>query len=241
MFGGHSSAVGIVFYDTSKKNENAVFCHYEENEPVFKTGEKDELLEEMKKLDKVFPRSPTGFYLKAFGLILLCFSLFVAAVWKFIGGFFPVFGAFVFSVASVFPVLILTVTVKGLYLKKDDLEQFRRFHGAEHIALTINSDENKTPSPENFPGISPLYGECGTAYAFSAIVFFALFGIFFGLIPKIGFFFFLLAVLLTAILLFFNFLKPLKPFLFFESFVVKEPSEKEILLAAKGIEILSKL
>ena len=241
MVGGESSAVGIVFYDTSKNNENAVFCRYEGNEPVFKTGEKDELLEEMKKLDKAFPRNPTGFYLKAFGLILLCFSLFVAAVWKFIGGFFPVFGAFVFSVASVFPVLILTVTVKGLYLKKDDFEQFRRFHGAEHIALTLNSDENKPPSPENFPGISPLYGECGTVYAFSAVVFFALFGIFFGLIPKIGFFFFLLAVLLTTILLFFNFLKPLKPFLFFESFVVKEPSEKEILLAAKGIEILSDL
>ena len=69
----------------------------------------------------------------------------------------------------------------------------------------------------------------------------ALFGIFFGLTPKIGFFFFLLAVFLAAILLFFNFLKPLKPFLFFESFAVKEPSEKEILLAAKGIEILSNL
>ena len=98
MVGGHSSAVGIVFYDTSKNNENAVFCRYEGNEAVFKTGEKDELLEEMKKLDKVFPRTPTGFYLKAFGLILLIFSLFVAAVWKFIGGFFPVFGAFVFYI-----------------------------------------------------------------------------------------------------------------------------------------------
>ena len=122
----------IVFYDTSKNNENAVFCRYEGNEAVFKTGEKDELLEEMKTLDKAFPRNPTGFYLKAFGLILLFFSLFVAAVWKFIGGFFPVFGAFVFYVIELYP------HNAAVFVRLDKkFLMFRRFEKIGHVKMKM--------------------------------------------------------------------------------------------------------
>lgn len=37
MVGGESASVGIVFYDTEKKNENAVFGFYKGSEPFFKT------------------------------------------------------------------------------------------------------------------------------------------------------------------------------------------------------------
>ena len=241
MFGGQSTSIGIVFYDTDKKNENAVFCSYDGDEPVFKTGEKDKLIEEMTALNKKFCKNRTRIFLRISALVFSVLALLIALVWKFIGGFFPVFGAFVFSAAGFFPIIILAVATKSFYSEKENFEQFRRFHGAEHIAITLHSDKNENLSPEDFYERSPLYGECGTVYAFSAVVFLAVFGIFFGLIPKIGFFWFIGAVVLTAILLFFNFLKPLKPFLFFESFVVKAPSEKEAVLAAKGIGILSKL
>lgn len=171
----------------------------------------------------------------------MVFILIIAAVWVFIGGFFPVFGAFLFSALAYFPVLVLIYAVKSLYPEKENLEQFRRFHGAEHIAVELYSDDPKIPNPEKFATASPFHKECGTVYAASAVILFAVFGISFALIPKIGFLWFLGTVFITAILLFINFLNPFNPLMFFQRYTVSKPSEKEIFLAAEGIRILSEL
>ena len=241
MVGGESSSVGIVFYDTEKKNENAVFCFYKGSEPFFRTGNKNELFKEMKNLDEPAKSEPTGKIFKLLAAELLVFILIIAAVWVFIGGFFPVFGAFLFSALAYFPVLVLIYAVKSLYPEKENLEQFRRFHGAEHIAVGFYLENKKIPALEDFKNSSPYHKECGTVYAASAVILFAVFGIFFGLIPKIGFPAFLGIFLGTAVLLFLNLLNPLNPLMFFQRYTVSKPSEKEIFLAAEGIRILSEL
>ena len=241
MVGGESSAAGIVFYDTEKKNENAVFCRFEGTKPVFKTGEKNALFEEMRKLDEPFSTEENDPTLKILALELLVFMLIIASVWIFIGGFFPVFGAFLFSLTAYFPVFILILTMRSLYPGKENLEQFKRFHGAEHIAVEFYSSDKKIPAPEDFENSSPYHKECGTVYAASAIILFAVLGISFGLIPKIGFLLFLGIVFITAALLFINLLNPFNPLMFFQRYTVSKPLEKEILLASEGIKILSEL
>lgn len=241
MVGGESSAAGIVFYDTEKKNENAVFCRFEGTKPVFKTGEKNALFEEMRKLDAPFSTEENDPTLKILALELLVFMLIIASVWISIGGFFPVFGAFLFSLTAYFPVFILILTMRSLYPGKENLEQFKRFHGAEHIAVEFYSSDKKIPAPEDFENSSPYHKECGTVYAASAIILFAVLGISFGLIPKIGFLLFLGIVFITAALLFINLLNPFNPLMFFQRYTVSKPSEKEILLASEGIKILSEL
>ncbi len=241
MVGGESSSVGIVFYDTDKKNENAVFCRFNGEERVFKTGRKDELLDEMRKLDEPFTAEENDPTLKILALELLFFIALVALVWVFIGGFFPVFGAFVFSAASYFPVFVLICAIRSLYPDKENLERFKRFHGAEHIAVELYSDDPKIPNPEKFATVSPFHKECGTVYFSSAIILSAAFGIAFGLIPKIGFLAFVGIFLGTAVLLFLNLLNPLSPLMLFQHYTVSKPSEKEIVLAFEGISLLSEL
>lgn len=241
MLGGESSSVGIVFYDTEKKNENAVFCFYKDSEPFFKIGNKNELFKEMQTLDKPAKSEPTGKIFKLLAAELLVFILIIAAVWIFIGGFFPVFGAFLFSVLAYFPVLVLIYAVKSLYPAKENLEQFKRFHGAEHIAVGFYLENKKIPVSEDFKNRSPYHNECGTVYAASAVIFFAALGTGFALIPKIGFLWFIVSAFVTLLLLFINLFNPSNPFTLFQHYTVQKPSEKEILLAAEGIKRLSEL
>ncbi|MBE6893492.1 MAG: DUF1385 domain-containing protein [Ruminococcaceae bacterium] len=241
MVGGKSSSVGIVFYDTEKKNENAVFCFYKDSEPLFKTGNKNDLFKEMQKLDEPAKREPA---IKIFELLaaeLLVFIFIIAAVWIFIGGFFPVFGAFLFSALAYFPVLVLIYAVKSLYPAKENLEQFKRFHGAEHIAVGFYLKNKKIPTSEDFKNSSPYHNECGTVYAASAVIFSTVFGTGFALIPEIGFLFFIVILFVTLLLLFLNFFNPFNPLVLFQRYTVSKPSEKEIRLASEGIRILSEL
>lgn len=241
MVGGESSAAGIVFYDTEKKNENAVFCRFEGTDPVFKTGEKNELFKEMRKLDEPLSAEENDPTLKHLAIELLVFILLIASVWIFIGGFFPVFGVFLFSLTAYFPVFVLISAVRSLYPERKNLEQFKRFHGAEHIAVNFYSSDKKNPAPEDFENSSPYHKECGTVYAASSIILFAALGISFGLIPKIGFLWFLGIVFITVALLFINLFNPYNPLMFFQRYTVSKPSEKEIFLASEGIRILSEL
>ena len=241
MVGGESSSVGIIFYDTDKKKENAVFCRYEGEDPVFKIGEKEELFKEMRKLDEPFSTEENDPTLKILFLELLVFVAIIALVWVFAGGFFPVFGAFVFSAGAYFPVFILISAIRSLYPDKKILEQFKRFHGAEHIAVELYSDDPKFPNPEKFAAASPYHKECGTVYSASAVILSAAFGIGFGFIPQIGFLGFLGIFFGTAVLLFFNLLNPYNPLMFFQRFTVQKPLKKEIILAFRGIQILSEL
>lgn len=55
MVGGESASVGIVFYDTEKKNENAVFCFYKDSEPFQNLRKRKFAL--LRKESKSFPNS----------------------------------------------------------------------------------------------------------------------------------------------------------------------------------------
>lgn len=236
LFIGESSSVGIVFFDTAKHGENAVFCRFEGENPIIESGEKSALLKKMKELDSSNQSEKHTF--KIMGAELLFLVLFVAAVQIFIGGFFPVFGAVIFALIAAFPILVLIFACRNTYKSENFHEAFRSFHGAEHMVVAYAL---KKPSEFVFSEakkFSPYHKECGTVYSASVLVFAAVLGIFFALIPKIGFLWFLGAFLLCPVLLFINLFNPYNPLMLFQRNVVKKPDEKTLFLAFEGIKKL---
>lgn len=236
MLGGESTAAGTVLYDTAKEGENAVFCHFEEGEPVIESGKKAELINKMNALDQK-PKKNDRFF-KMLGLEVLAFLLVVAAVWVFIGGFFPVFGAVLFMLMGWFPCLVLIYGREKRYRNPGDFEAFRSFHGAEHMAVAYIAKNPKEPDFSEYSKFSPFHRECGTVYAASFLILSGITGILFGLVPEIGFFRFLGGTLLSALLLFLNLLNPYNPLMLFQRKVVKKPDEKTALLVFEGIKKL---
>lgn len=237
MRGGQSTSVGIVFYDTEKEGDNAVFCSFENGVPKVESGEKTALLEKMKKLDKENSREKHG-VLKMLGVEILVFAAIIAAVRIFIGGFFPVFGTFIFALGAWFPILVLIFAMENMYAEKEDAERFRSFHGAEHMLMTYTSKDKREPDFCGIEKISPLHKECGTVYAASGVVLSAVGGILFGLIPQIGFLWFLGGIIITLVLLFANLFNPYNPLMLFQLPAVRKPDEKTLALAVLGMKTL---
>ena len=238
MKGGISTAAGIVLYDTEKEGSNAVFCFFEEGKPTVKTGNRKELLEEMKTADKIFKKDAKKSEDRILLITFLAFLGLIGAVWLVFGGFFAVFGMILFAAASFFPVLILAFSANRLYPDDEAFHRFRRFHGAEHTVIAYSSKKNPTWELDDIRKTSFYHGECGTVYAASVIVLAAIIGISFAFIPKIGFLWFMGITLISVMGLFANLFNPYNPLKFFHAFVVEKPGDAELLLAAKGIKIL---
>ena len=235
MLGGESSSIGMVFYDSGRKGDNAVFCRFENGKPLIEKGEKNALLEKMKSLDEKNP-GKDHFWRDA-GLQTLAFAIIIAAVWIFAGGFFPVSGAFLFLIIGWFPCFVLVYGLEKNYPDKA-FEAFRRFHGAEHMMVSYGAKEPETFDLETAKTFSPINGECGTVYAASAFILSAVLGIVFGLIPEIGFFSFLGIIFGAAFLLFLNILNPFNPLTLFQRKVTAKPDETTLSLALEGIKVL---
>lgn len=236
MLGGESTSVGIVFYDTGKSGDNAVFCRFEEEKPVVESGERSNLLEKMKKLDK--EREQKISFLRYVGWEILFFGALIAAVRIFVGGFFPVAGAFLFALGAWFPCLVLVFACKRTYADERDFDSFRKFHGAEHMMVSYAVRSGGKFDFEKAKTFSRIHRECGTVYASSAVILSAVLGASFGLIPKIGFWWFLAILFGAAVLLFLNLLNPYNPLTVFQRKVTAVPDEKPLLLAFEGIKKL---
>lgn len=238
MRGGISTSVGIVFYDTKKEGENAVFCFYDGEEPSFKKGEKEALIKEMDSADEKNKTGTEKSEIKMLGITFLSLLGLIAAVWVFSGGFFAVFGTVLFAVLSYYPMMIIIFAANRIYPDEEAFHQFRRFHGAEHMMLEYHHGENLSWEIEDIRKTSFYHRECGTVYAASGTVFSAIAGISFALIPKIGFLWFLGITVFSFAGLFINLVNRHNPLMIFQRFAVEKPGEREILLAAKGMKIL---
>lgn len=238
MVGGRSTSAGIVFYDTEKAGDNAVFCFFDGEAEAFETGEKESLLKKLSDIDE--PRKVKGEHgsIKIFFSAVLFAVFVIAAVWIFIGGFFPVFGAFLFAALGFVPGVMFIIMAQKKYADEKDFLQFKRFHGAEHMILNSHARNSVPKEFSEVKKASPYDPECGTAYGGTLFFFAAVAGISFGLVPKIGFLWFLGITVAAAILLFFNFLNPHSPFMILQRAVVEKPSEKELHLAYSGFKKL---
>ncbi len=236
MLGGESSAAGTVFYDTAKKGENAVFCRFEKGSPVIESGERADLLAKMKASEAKY-KGKDPFWKNA-GIETLGFIAVIAAVWIFIGGFFPVFGAFLFFLIGWFPCLVLVEANENRYPDGEFFEKFRAFHGAEHMMVAYAVKNPEEWDFKEAAKLSPLHRECGTVYAASVLLLAGITGVLFGLIPQIGFLWFLGGILLSALLLFLNLLNPHNPLMLFQHRVVKYPDEKTLSLVFVGMKKL---
>ncbi len=236
MIGGESSSVGMLFYDTGKDFDKAVFCHFVKGRPVIEKGEKSALAEKMNRLNE--KNKCKDNFRKYIGIEVLIFTLITTLVWIFVGGFFPVAGAFLFSVLGWFPWLVLFYAFERIYIG-ETFETFRRFHGAEHMMVSYAAEEPETFDFETAKKYSHINRECGTVYAASGFILSAVFGIAFGLIPEIGFWAFLGIIFGAAVLLLLNILfNPFNPLTLFQRKVTAKPDEETFLLAFEGMKKL---
>lgn len=241
MIGGQSTSVGIVLYDTEKSEDNAVFCYFKGKEKVYETGKKDFLIDKMMSLDKNNDYKNDRPIHKFMLIELFAMVILIAAVWIFIGGFFPVFGAVVFSCLGFVPLLSVFYAVRKSYPKEKDLHQFRRFHGAEHMVVDCLSGDNGSFDLSEVKKRSIYHQECGTVYAGEELLWVLTASVSFGLIPEIGFWRFLIIAVVSAVLLFINIFNPLNPFKLLQHNLVEKPNDEELLLAFYGAEILKKM
>lgn len=238
MNGGISTSAGIVFYNTKKSGDDAVLCRFDGEREVFETGRKDALYEKLKELEKPKRKDDKKRSLKIFFIAFFCSLIFIASVWIFIGGFFPVAGAFLFAALGFVPLVMFFLVLEKKYIDEKDFLQFKRFHGAEHMMLNYHAKDPSVSDFEKAKTFSPYDPECGTAYGASLFVFAAVLGLSFSLIPKIGFLWFLAAVIVSAVVLILNLLNHKNPLLLLQRAVVEKPAEKELRLAYNAFKML---
>lgn len=241
MIGGQSSSVGVVLYDTDKTGCNAVFCSFKDGHSVVEAGEKDSLIKKMTALDNKNKYEKNDPFYKFMLIVFIALAVFIAAIWIFIGGFFPVLGAVIFSAIGYIPILSFVSSARKSYLNEEDFHRFRRFHGAEHMAVNYLSDEKRELDFSAIKKESIYHNECGSVYFSSLLVFSAVFGTAFGFIPEIGFWKFILIAVISALILFLNLFNPLNPLKYSQHNLVEKPEEKEIFLIYGGAKILKNM
>lgn len=233
MYCGNSGCYGIILYDTDIKGDNAVYGYYSGSEIRLETGTAEAMKAVREGQEKGV--SDVADTVKTMAKVLFLYLAMVILAFVLLPLKMAV-ALLIFCVVSCFPLMIITVARTGMYKDAELREQFRRYHGCEHEALKVLTN-NEPAEVDSFCGRRIYDAECGTAYSGYAIVIaleIALMVIFWpGLLKAAG------ILLLTGIILLVLILVPrINPFMLLQRPVVLSPTEKEYLLA---IEIIKKL
>lgn len=232
MVGGFSSCSGIIFYDTEKQGNNAVFGYYESEKMVIKTGSLTEIKALKAERDKDFDRKDKADYkvmlVLALVVIVLIIAFFVCT--SFIKGLIMT----AILVASYMPILALCFSNINMYETEDIKMQFRRYHGCEHKGIRIITKE-KEITLENLKSMRIYDSECGTVYMGYMLALLMVIAVL--TLLSVSFLKALGIVIITIVLLILNLFNPYNPFVFLQKNSVAEPTEREYALV---IELLKK-
>lgn len=238
MYGGFSGAKGFMLYDTSKKETNAVYGFYENNQIVIKTGKLEDLKKQKDQDDEPYKRKDglttkiiIGFFLMMLTLVVLSF---------FLGSFLFFLSTLVFCIGSYFSFMIIILAWINTYDDEETFKQFRRYHATEHASIKLLGSRNEI-SIEHLKEQSFYESECGTAYAGYWIVLMLVLAILIFNIMNIGILKLIIYLCLTIILLFINVFNPYNPFKLLQYNVVQKPTDKEYALAMEIIKVLEAL
>ena len=235
MRGGNSGSTGLILYDTSKKGDNAVYGYYEGDKIQLKIGRyedltkfKDEAEEAFKQDGDSVLRTMFKVFLEVMALIIVGFLLL-----PLLKGFFIM----VILVVAYFPLLGLEFARSNTYKTEELQQQFRRFHGSEHIALNLKR-RKKELTLDNFKNESIYNMECGTMYMGYAVFLLLVIAIVGLNISALGIIKAVLILLGAVIALLVNILLQQNPFIIFQRKAVARPTEREYLLA---LEVATRL
>lgn len=233
MYGGSSGCYGVVLYNTDIKGDNAAYGYYRGDDICIKTGPVDAMKALQKADDEDVPRAgDTGrsMVVLFFVYLLLIIAGFIVLPLK------VAFALLIFCILSYFPLLIIIGAIKGLYCDPDMKNQFRRYHGSEHAAISALT-LGKPADMETFRSARIYDTECGTAYsgyALAVALELALLIIFWPGLLKAA-----VILVLTIILIIVMILIPrINPFTLLQHPVVLPPTEREYILI---IELMKKL
>ncbi len=234
MKGGFSSCDGIMFYDTAKQGDNAVYAYYQGDEIVTKKGTYAEIKDFRLRREEEYKRKDKSSE-KVMGILFLIMMALIVLGFVFCSFFKGVFLALIF-VASYIPVLGLCFVNMNTYENLELHEQFKRYHGCEHAVFNVLRNE-KEITMENIKSMNIYDPECGSVYmGYILTLFFILIIIclnfsVIGMLKAIG------IIIISVVALFFNIFNPLNPFMILQKNAVATPTEREYLL---GLELLRK-
>lgn len=232
MVGGFSSCSGIIFYNTEKQGNNAVFGYYESEKMVIKTGSLAEIKEFKEERDKDCDRKDKADYkvmlVLGFVIIALITAFFVCT--SFIKGLIMAS----ILIASYMPILVLCFSNMNMYETEDMKMQFRRYHGCEHKGVRIITKE-KEITLDNLKSMRIYDAECGTVYMGYILTLLMVIAVL--TLLSVNLIKSLVIVIITIVLLVLNLFNPYNPFVFLQKNAVAEPTEREYALV---MELLRK-
>lgn len=247
MISGQSSQRGITFVDSEAEGQNAVYCCYQNDEIVCLTGR----AEEIKKLfksemdsdkvpgkDKKTTRTMVG--------VLLIMVLLLAWAIGVNGAPNVIVGVVVFAIVGSFPLFALASMDDHQFEQQDTFEQLKRNHGAEHVILAYHRKHIKETSPawsiEELRKSDYIDPECGTVYLATLLVWSVVVSLTLCCINEVGLGGAVGIIIGSALLLIINaWFNPFNPLKLFQLRMVARPGDRELYLAAAGMQKLMEI
>lgn len=227
MIRGISGVKGILLYETKlDEKNNAVYGYYEDKEINILKGSYEELRYIQKEHD--FPYEKENNIINKLmlgGLIVSIIFIILSIIYLPLS---YIIATIFFCIVAYFPILIYTMI--PMYNDKEVMEQFKRFHGAEH-AVGLHIDFEKELSIDSIQKEKYFDGECGTAYAQSAIVLTLVICFVIINFINLGFLKSMFMIFITVLILILNIFNRYNPFFLIQSCVVSKPTDKEYILA----------
>ena len=239
MLVGTSGVKGILIYNTTLDKENNAVYGYLENEKMkFLNGNNEKLRQLQKEHDKPYEKQNKLVYkMIVIGFIISCLCIVLSIIYL---PLVYIISTIFFCVSAFFPILIIIYACTPMYKNKKDRLQFKRFHGAEHSIIFLLNHE-KELTLENIKKEKYLDGECGTAYAQSAIVLILVICFCIINIINLGIIKSLFIIFITIVVLLLNVFNRYNPFFLIQRCVVNKPTDLEYTLALEIAEELMKI
>lgn len=244
MIHGQSSQRGILFADSSAPGDNAVYCCYQNGEITCLEGPADEL-RKLFKSEMNQDKSPRGERRKDIVSLISCLLMVAVVAGAVVLDGTPnvIAGALVFAVVGAFPLMSLSATCIHNLASPETFEQLKRNHGAEHAALACHRRHKKSPGAtftlERMRASSYIDPECGTVYMASILLWAAIAGVTLGFSAELGIAkaagILVGALVLLVANIWFN---PANPLKVFQLTMVARPTDRELALAAAGLQKL---
>ena len=229
MIRGISGVKGILLYETKlDEDNNAVYGYYEDNELNIIKGAYEELRYLQREHDYPYEKENNIMHILMLGQLIVSVIFIILSII-----YLPlsyIIATIFFCIATYFPIIGLIYAMIPMYNDKEVMEQFKRFHGAEH-AVGLHIDFEKELTIDSIQKEKYFDGECGTAYAQSAIVLTLVICFIIINFINLGFLKSIFMIFITIFILILNIFNRYNPFFLIQSCVVSKPTDKEYILA----------
>lgn len=238
MYGGQSGSQGFLIYKKKKTYEKAVYGYYEEDEMILLEGTLDEMTAIKAEKDAQYRNQNDK--LKHV-MVITFFVMLIMVITAFVAGtFLQGFAGLIFAVGGYMPLMIIYQSRQNEYASEELFQQFRRYHGCEHAAISwlTKYAGKEEVTIEKLKKTSIYDPECGTAYSGYGLTLSFVIAVLTANLMTIGLLKALGIAVLTFVLLILNIFNPYNPYKLLQRPVVVIPTDREYVL---GVEMMKKL